>query len=35
MMTMREIQKKLRKNNSKNYTLYVFCNFISLMLITA
>lgn len=35
MMTMREIQKKLRKNNSKNYTLYIFCNFISLMLITA
>lgn len=35
MMTMRDIQKKLRKNNSKNYTLYTFCNFISLMLITA
>lgn len=35
MMTMKDIQKKLRKNNSKNYTLYAFCNFISLMLITA
>ena len=34
-MTMRVIQKKLRKNNSKNYTLYTFCNCISLMLITA
>ncbi len=35
MMTMREVQKKLRKNNSKNYALYTFCTFISLMLITA
>lgn len=35
MKTMREVQKKLRRNNSKNYGLYTFCTFISLMLITA
>lgn len=35
MMTMRDVQRKLKKNNSKNYVLYTFCNFVSLMLITA
>ena len=29
------MQRKLKKNNSKNYVLYTFCNFVSLMLITA
>lgn len=35
MMTMKAIQRKLRKHNRKQYSLYAFCNFISLMLITA
>lgn len=35
MMTMNKINKSLRKANRKNSVLYLFCNFISLMLITA
>lgn len=34
-MTMNEIRKKMRKANHSNYTLYFFCNFIGLLLITA
>lgn len=35
MITMNKINKSLRKANRKNAALYLFCNFISLMLITA
>lgn len=35
MMTMDKVQRDLRQKNRKNYTLYVFCNFLALMLITA
>lgn len=35
MITMNKINKSLRKVNRKNAALYLFCNFISLMLITA
>lgn len=35
MMTMAKVQKCLRQKNKKNYILYVFCNFLALMLITA
>ena len=35
MLTLQEIQKKLRRNNWKNYQLYIVCNMISLMLITS
>lgn len=34
-MNMNDIQKKLRKANKENYTLYLFCNFMGLLLITA
>ncbi|MBQ8563807.1 MAG: ABC transporter permease [Firmicutes bacterium] len=34
-MTLSTIFDKLRSHNRKNYVLYVFCNFISLLLITA
>lgn len=34
-MTLHDIQKKLRHANIKNYILYLFCNFMGLMLITA
>ncbi len=34
-MTMRELEKKLRKLDYHQARLYLFCNFISLMLITA
>ncbi len=33
-MTLNDVQKKIRKANRSNYFLYLFCNFISLMLIT-
>lgn len=35
MKTRKELERKLRRKNRKQGTLYVFCNFISLMLITA
>lgn len=35
MITMNKINKSLRKANRRNAALYLFCNFISLMLITA
>lgn len=35
MMTMKELEKKLRKLDYHQAKLYLFCNFISLMLITA
>lgn len=34
-MTLNDVQKKIRKANRANYFLYLFCNFIALMLITA
>ena len=35
MTTMRDLEKKLRKLDYHQARLYLFCNFISLMLITA
>lgn len=35
MITMDVIYKKLRKQNKKNFYLYVLCNFVSLLLITS
>ena len=35
MRTMRDLEKKLRKSDYHQAKLYLFCNFISLMLITA
>ncbi|MGI6008109.1 MAG: FtsX-like permease family protein [Ruminococcus sp.] len=35
MMTLSDIYGKLRKYNRKNYILYLFCNFMALLLITA
>lgn len=35
MMTMMRLERKLRKNDKKQAVLYLFCNFISLMLITS
>lgn len=35
MMTMQKLEKKLQKADRKQAALYLFCNFISLMLITA
>lgn len=35
MRTMRDVFQKLRKVNKKNYYLYVGCNFLALLLITA
>ncbi|MFV0362548.1 MAG: FtsX-like permease family protein [Suipraeoptans sp.] len=34
-MTLFNMQAKLRKANKKNYFLYLFCNFVAMMLITA
>ncbi len=34
-MTMKELEKRLRKQDYQQAKLYLFCNFISLMLITA
>ncbi len=34
-MTMKELEKKLRRQDYHQAKLYLFCNFISLMLITA
>lgn len=34
-MTLSDVQKKIRNANRANYFLYLFCNFIALMLITA
>lgn len=34
-MTLTAVFHKLRRHNSKNYVLYLFCNFISLLLLTA
>lgn len=35
MMTMNQLENKLRKADSKQAALYLFCNFVSLLLITA
>lgn len=35
MLTMHEMNKKLRRADQKQYRLYVFCNFVALLLITA
>lgn len=35
MMTMKDLEKKLQKASGKQAALYLLCNFISLMLITA
>ena len=35
MTDLSSIFRKLRKHNQKNYKLYLFCNFVSLLLITA
>lgn len=35
MITLHDINKRLRKSNRDNYILYLVCNFVSLMLITA
>ena len=35
MMTMKSLEQKLRKASQKQAGLYLFCNFISLLLITA
>ncbi len=34
-MTMKELEKKLRRQDYRQARLYLFCNFVSLMLITA
>lgn len=34
-MTLTDVFSKLRKKNRKNYTLYLVCNFVALLLITA
>ncbi len=34
-MTMKELEKKLRRQDYRQAKLYLFCNFVSLMLITA
>lgn len=34
-MTMKELERKLRKRDYRQARLYLFCNFVSLMLITA
>ena len=33
--TMAELESRLRRTNQKQAALYLFCNFISLMLMTA
>ena len=35
MMTMKSLEKKLQKADRKQAALYLFCNFVSLLLITA
>lgn len=35
MMTMNQLENKLRRTDRKQAALYLFCNFVSLMLITA
>ncbi|MGI6011314.1 MAG: FtsX-like permease family protein [Ruminococcus sp.] len=35
MLTLNSIYGKLRKHNRKNYLLYIICNFMALLLITA
>ncbi|MDE6951078.1 MAG: ABC transporter permease, partial [Lachnospiraceae bacterium] len=35
MRTMKDLEKKLRKSDYHQARLYLFCNFISLLLITA
>ena len=35
MMTMKLLEKKLQKADQKQAALYLFCNFVSLMIITA
>ncbi len=35
MMTMKQLERKLQKAESRQALLYLFCNFVSLMLITA
>ena len=35
MMTLKDLEKKLQKADAKQAKLYLFCNFISLLLITA
>lgn len=35
MMTMKSLEKKLQKEDRKQAALYLFCNFVSLLLITA
>lgn len=35
MLTMHEMNTKLRRADKKQYRLYVFCNFVALLLITA
>ena len=35
MMTMQKLEQKLQRADRKQAALYLFCNFISLMLISA
>ena len=35
MMRMQDVFAKLRRANRKNATLYLICNFVAMMLITA
>ena len=35
MMTMNQLENKLRRADRKQAVLYLFCNFVSLLLITA
>ena len=35
MMTMKQLERKLQKADQKQSYLYLFCNFVSLLLITS